>query len=218
MIKRITLKKQAYEYLLGEIKAERIQPSQVYSEQYFADLLEISRTPVREAVLQLNQEGFLQIHPNKGFSVKPASDRDVMDMFRLRSAIEGYCAMYAAGKCNTSEGRRLVKKLRQINEVEKEFYKNGENPELCMETDTKFHLALVEFSANKQMIEIMHNLRAKINIAGTKNLYKEGRIKEVLVEHEKIVEAISFGDKTGAFKAVDKHLTDCVDFVIDDRR
>ena len=218
MIKRITLKKQAYEYLLAEIKAERIKPTQVYSEQYFADLLEISRTPVREAVLQLNQEGFLQIHPNKGFSVKPASDRDVLDMFRLRSAIEGYCAMYAAGNSHTSEGRKLIKKLKQLNEVEKELYRSGADPQQCMETDTKFHLALVEFSGNRQMIEIMHNLRAKINIAGTKNLYREGRIREVLIEHEKIVEVISSGDKTGAFKAVDRHLTDCLDFVIDDRK
>lgn len=218
MIKRITLKKQAYEYLLAEIKTEKIKPGQVYSEQHFADLLEISRTPVREAVLQLNQEGFLQIHPNKGFSVKPASDRDVLDMFRLRSAIEGYCAMYAAGNCHTSEGRRLIKKMKQLNDVEKEYFKNGADPEQCMATDTKFHLALVEFSGNRQMIEIMHNLRAKINIAGTKNLYKEGRIKEVLVEHEKIVEAISIGDKAGAYKTVDRHLTQSVDFVIDERK
>jgi len=218
MIKRFTLKKQAYEYLLAEIKAERIRPSQVYSEQYFADLLEISRTPVREAVLQLNQEGFLQIHPNKGFSVKPASDCDVVDMFRLRSAIEGYCAMYAAGNCHTSDGRRLVKKLQQLNETERDSYKQGANPEQCMETDTKFHLALVEFSGNGQMIEIMNNLRAKINISGTKSLYKKGRIMEVLIEHEKIVEAISSGNKADAYKAVDKHLMDCVDIVIDDRR
>ena len=84
MIKRITLKHQAYDYLYHAVLKGEILPTQVYSEQYFADLMGISRTPVREAVMQLSQEGFLQVYPNKGFSVKKVKAEEVEELFGYR--------------------------------------------------------------------------------------------------------------------------------------
>ena len=80
MIKRITLKKQAYDYLYQALLEGQIEESRIYSEQYFAELLGISRTPVREAVMQLSQEGFLQIHPNKGFSLHRMNLKELDDL------------------------------------------------------------------------------------------------------------------------------------------
>lgn len=215
MIKRITLKKQAYDYLLKIILKEEIKVGEVYSEQYFADFLEISRTPVREAVLQLAQEGFLQIHPNKGFSVKPASDTELIEMYGLRGAIEGYCAAAAAGKNNTPKGRELIEKLERYNNTEREAGLRGALPEECMENDFMFHNVLVAFVENTLIETTMKNLNAKMKMAGIQSFYKrEGRISDVLKEHKKIIDAIKKGDKALAYDAVNEHFSACLSLIL----
>ena len=218
MIKRVTLKQQSYDYLLNAITEEKIKPLEVYSEQYFADILEISRTPIREAVLQLSQEGFLQIHPNKGFSVKPMSNKEVEDIFGLRCAIEGYCAMYAAEKIRTIEGKALVKKLRHLIGIEKTAYDEHVSPSLWMENDTLFHRALLEFSTNGQFTSIMENLRAKIKLVGMRSLYKDGRAEGTMNEHEALLRAIESGDRMEAYEAVKNHFDECQRIIIEGRR
>ncbi len=218
MIKRVTLKKQSYDYLLNAITEEKIKPTEIYSEQYFADMLEISRTPIREAVLQLSQEGFLQIHPNKGFSVKPMSNKEIEEIFGLRCAIEGYCAMYAAEQINTMEGKALLKRLRHLSEVEREAYEAHVSPNLWMENDTLFHKELLEFARNSQFLNIMDNLRAKIKLVGMRSLYKNGRAEGTMNEHDDLLKAIESGNKMDAYQAVKNHFDQCKRVIIEGRK
>jgi len=218
MIKRVTLKKQAYDYLLNAIVEEKIKPLEVYSEQYFADFLEISRTPIREAVLQLLQEGFLQIHPNKGFSVRPISNKELTDLFDLRCAVEGYCAMFVAEKYKTIEGEQLIKRLKHLAEAEQKSCENDEDALTLMEKDTQFHGAIIDFADNVQFKTIMKNLRAKIRMIGLRSLYREGRKSDTITEHKEILKAISSGDKMGAYYAVKKHFDECQSIIMGNRK
>lgn len=217
MIKRITLKKQAYDFLLHAITEEEIKPKEVYSEQHFANLLNISRTPIREAVLQLSQEGFLQIHPNKGFSVKPSGDKELEEIFQLRCAIEGFCAMNAARLKDTAEGRNLVSQLSLLLDVERKSYENNESASVWMENDTKFHSALITFVSNSLFTETMGNLRAKIKMTGMRSLYKEGRKANTMAEHERILQAIISGDEMKAYNAIKEHFDECKAIIRSDR-
>jgi DNA-binding GntR family transcriptional regulator len=204
-IKRNTLKGQAYEYLKTAILRGDMESGRIYSEQYFADLLEISRTPVREAVSQLSQEGFVQIHPNIGVSVKQISADDVREMFQLRSAIECYCCKFAAERVGSPEGEALLRSLEGYIAQEEQIYYSQGAPAECMKHDSKFHLAIVEFTENSQIVEIMNRLRSRINLVGIKTLYKPGRLEATLNEHRRIVEAIRQGLSVEAYKATEHH-------------
>lgn len=204
-ITRVTLKGQAYDYLKSAILHGDLESGRVYSEQYFANQLEISRTPVREAVLQLSQEGFVQIHPNIGVSVKQISANEVQEMFQLRAAIECYCCKSAAERIHSPEGEALLHNLEDYIAKEERIYYSQGSPAECMKHDTKFHLTLVEFSGNSQIQEIMNRLRSRINIIGIKTLYKPGRLEATLNEHRKIVEAIRQGHAMDAYNAAEHH-------------
>ena len=213
-VKRVTLKGQAYEYLKEAILQGALESGRVYSEQYFADQMGISRTPVREAVLQLSQEGFVQIHPNIGVSVRQLSENDIREMFQLRSAIECYCCKTAAERINSPEGEALLQNLERHIAQEERIHLSQGSPAECMKHDTTFHLALVGFSGNSQMSEIMNRLRSRINIIGIKTFYQPGRLETTLGEHRRIVEAIRRGRSLEAYQAAEHHFNMARDIML----
>ncbi|MFZ5945589.1 MAG: GntR family transcriptional regulator [Bacillota bacterium] len=205
MLKRTTLKTQAYDFLKNAILNDEFKLDIIYSEQYFADLLNISRTPVRESILQLAQEGFVDILPNRGITIRQVSELEIKQMFQLRTAIEGYCCKFAAENINTEKGIELLQVLEQnIGDEEKIFLSNGK-PLEYMDTDTNFHLNIVQFTENSQFISIMSNLRSRINQIGIKTLYKQGRMNDALKEHKNILFYIKNGDDINAYNAAQTH-------------
>ncbi len=214
MIKRITLKKQAYDYLKNAILNDEFKLDIIYSEQYFADLLNISRTPVRESILHLEQEGFVNILPNRGISIKQLSESEIKQMFQLRTAIGGYCCKFAAENIKTEKGIDLLKTLEQhIEEEKKIFFAHGK-PIQYMEQDTSFHLSVVQFTENNQLIEIMNNLRSRINQIGIKTFYKEGRMENTFKEHQAIFHFIRNGDGINAYNAAQNHFNNAQECIL----
>ncbi|MCI1930228.1 MAG: GntR family transcriptional regulator [Clostridia bacterium] len=214
MIKRLTLKVQAYNYLKNEILEGRIASGAIYSEQKFADDLSISRTPVRDAILQLAHEGFVKIHPNKGISVKELTPEDVKQIFQVRSAIESYCAMYAAEHINTDEGYELIKNLESHLKAEKDIIDTGSDFRRFMSEDTAFHMCITSFCKNEQIIDIMLNLRGKIDRVGAISLSQKNRLPNTLREHTKIVDAIKSGDASKVYAAITYHFKCCQDIFV----
>jgi len=204
-IKRVTLKGQAYDFLKKAIIKGDLESGNIYSEQYFADLLDISRTPVREAVLQLSQEGFVEIHPNIGVSVREISTVEIAEMFQLRSAVECYCCKMAAERIDSPEGEQLLKALEEYIAQEEKIFQAQGSPAECMKHDTKFHLAIAQFSDNREILEVMNRLRSRINLVGIKTLYTPGRLEATLTEHRNIVAAIRRGEPMKAFGAAEYH-------------
>lgn len=214
MIKRLTLKAQAYNYLKNEILEGRIATGAIYSEQKFADDLSISRTPVRDAILQLAHEGFVKIHPNKGISVKELTPDDVKQIFQVRSAIECYCGMYAAEHINTEEGHQLIKDLEAHLKTQKDLIDTDSDCRRFMTDDTAFHMSITYFSKNEQIIDIMRNLRGKIDRVGAISLAQKNRLPNTLREHTKIVEAIKSGDAAKVYSAITYHFKCCQDIFV----
>ena len=87
-----SLNVQAYDLISDAIIQSIIKRNEIYSEQWFADRFQISRTPVRKALLQLRAEGMIETLPNRGIIVKPLSRIDARGIFQMRMAVEGFCA------------------------------------------------------------------------------------------------------------------------------
>ncbi len=209
MFVKPTFKEQAYEYLLKQIINNQLEPSKVYSERHFAEIMGISRTPVREALLQLQKEGYIVIQSNKGIKVRDISQSEIVEIIQMRTAIEGFCAVYAAQKAKTPDWQDLCGELECFLAAEGVMLgKEGIQEEL-IKNDLGFHIAIIEFCGNSKMKEAIVNLRNQINRIGIKSLYKEERIKQTHKEHLRIYEAIKSGNAKKAYLSIKNHLEGC---------
>lgn len=205
MFEKATYKEQAYNYLLDLILKNGLEEGKVYSERYFAEKMGISRTPVREAILHLAQEGYITIQSNRGIQVKELSKEEIKDILQMREAIEGFCAEYAAER--KEENKELVCVLKKyIDEEEKNI-----SHEEFIKNDIEFHTAIVDFCKNRIMKEAFINLRNQINRIGLKSFDNKERIQETLREHKEIVKAVESGDTALAKAAVKRHLESCLE-------
>ena len=110
-LQRISLKAQVYEYLKQAIINGDLKVGEIYSEQYFADKLSISRTPVREAILQLQHENMVEVKANRGIIVKPLLLDEIKKIIETRLAIEG------VNFTNNNYFSEIIKMLRSRLEI-----------------------------------------------------------------------------------------------------
>src|SRR4051812_43635930 len=102
-----TLKDLAYREIKQQLVSGRLLRDRIYSAQHFAEQLGISRTPAREALLQLASEGFLVCLDVRGFKVREFSEKEIRDVFETRQVIEAYVVERAAGELSAEEVRHL---------------------------------------------------------------------------------------------------------------
>jgi DNA-binding GntR family transcriptional regulator len=208
IIKMPSLKEQVYSYLRNAIITEEIEVEKTYSEQWFADLLEVSRTPVREALLQLKQENLLDILPYKGVVVKALSSEEITEIFQIRQSIEGYCVTLIAEDLENPLAKNLLTQLGEniceqrelVNQIDK--IKVDEFVEL----DKLFHNEIINYANNDRFADIYTNVRSRVERISVKTLKKEGRLKEGYQEHVAIYEKMVAGQPWEAYLAVKDHL------------
>ena len=202
MIKRESLKVQAYNYLKKEIIEGNLKAGELYTEMALAEKLNISRTPIREAVLQLVHEDYVSIRPNKGFVVRQYSNEEIMEYFQVRKAIEGFCAMESVKEKDSQKWHDFIESLESYVSATEN---NSISAEEFMEYDAKFHIAIVEFEKNLYMTNVMKDMRGRIHRLGVKSFNASGRKNDTMTEHRAIVEAIKNGSKMDIYSAIERH-------------
>jgi DNA-binding GntR family transcriptional regulator len=212
-INKESLKTQAYNYLKNSLLDEVFERGKIYSEQYFADLMGISRTPVREAVLQLSNEGLFKIHRNIGVSIQEISSNEMEDLFQLREAIESYCCKIASSSQDKAGLDDLIVNLESMTIELEELLHNKCSPAEFMHHDTGFHLTIVSYTGNKKFIEIMEQIRFRINLVGIKTIIP-GRLERVIVEHTRIINNIAVQNPVGSVEALEDHFKKVKDIYI----
>jgi DNA-binding GntR family transcriptional regulator len=160
----------------------------------------MSRTPVREALLRLEAEGFLQIVPKKGAFVPPLTEREVEAIMQARALVEDFCLRRAVqlAEVLAPELDRLLEKQEQHQKSPLEF----------IELDREFHRALVRAADNPVLADFYESLRDRQMRMGLHAIAtSEQRIDSVLVEHRAIAEGVRSGDADQAAAAMAQHLT-----------
>lgn len=206
LIEKTTLQEQAYNYLKVAIIEGKINESEIYSENYFADYLGISRTPVREAILKLRQEGLIESLPSRGLMVKSLSLEEILEIFQTRKAVEGYCSMILAENHRSQKVQDLMIKIGKYLEMQKEMIEKNEKAYDFMKIDEDFHKCIIECSNNNHFINLINNLSPRIEKLGTHTFEVAGRKEAALSEHIKIFESIKKGDRCKAYENVLIHL------------
>mgnify|MGYP005833166207 CR=1 FL=1 len=196
-----TLKEQAYEVLKGMILTGRIEHGRLHNEKKWAEALGVSRTPVREALLELSREGMVIFFPGKGFKVREFTASDIRDVFEVRKIIEGHIIGVVATKLSAADLLRLEKIILRLDRLAAKGDRVG-----FIEADKEFHLYLATKTGNLQIRDILVNLRDQIHLLGIQAIKQDARMEQVLLEHRRIVSALKAGDAKKAREELLLHL------------
>lgn len=211
MIQKSSLKTQAYEYIKKGILSGEFKKDTIYSAQFFADVLGISRTPVREAVLQLAREHHVDILSNRGIAIRSLDAAQITEAVQMRVALEGFCASYLAEHIHTPEGRETLQYLKAIcRKQEDVFHTCASRGISCdlewFDQDTMFHMAINDFPGNKRIAENLAEIRAIFKNAAMVSAGLKGRKRECISEYHMIIEAIEKGSEYAAYQAMKCHV------------
>lgn len=197
---RTALKQLAYEQLKAQIVSCRLLPGHVLSEQTLAEELGMSRTPVREALVQLGQDSLVKMTPRRGAFVAELSIQDIQEIFELREALETWAVRKVAG---TVPRERLEEFQAAFNRLQRgDPYQLGG----YIDVDEEFHRFLVLQAGNHRCETLFRNLQdqnQRIRILSTR---QPGRLAETQTEHLAIVEALRQGECEGAAAAMASHI------------
>lgn len=198
---KYSLRGQVFQEIREDILKGKFKENEELREATLGKELGVSRTPVREALRQLELEGLVHIIPNKGAYVTGITEKDVHDIYMTRSMLEGLCARWAAEHISEV----------QIQEMEEvllltEYHLNRGNAEQLAELDGKFHEVLYDASQSRILRHILSDFHKYVQVARKRSVKKEDRAKKSLEEHREILNALRTGDADRAEELAHIHI------------
>ncbi len=184
----------------------RLRPGTRLDEESLAQRFNISRTPIREAILQLVHAGLVEKQPRHGAVVASLKLHRMVQMFEVMSEIEGLCARYAARRMSEEEKQTL----KRLHEASKTHMKAREL-DAYYALNREFHEAVQAGSHNEPLQEIARGLFARLAPYRRYQLNHPSRINDSYNEHDDVVEAILTGDPEAAYNAMRRHVTIQID-------
>jgi DNA-binding GntR family transcriptional regulator len=167
-----------------------------------ADELGVSRTPVREALKQLELDGLVDNIPNRGVVVKGISREDIDDILTIRLCIEGLVGQWAATRIIEEE----IKELEEIYDL-MEFYTAKDDVEKLFELNSRFHETLYRATKSRYLEGVLKDFQLFIKSARNNSLKSAGRPNIALDEHKAILDAMKKHDEIEARRALVNHIT-----------
>jgi DNA-binding GntR family transcriptional regulator len=166
--------------IMGELK-----PGERLMEVQLAEKMGVSRTPVREAIRKLELEGLVDMLARRGAQVADLSVKDIMDVLEVRASLDGLATALSAVRITPDE-------IKELNHVNSQFinFVEKENLQGTIKKDVEFHDIIYRSSRNEKLIQIANNLREQIHRFRVIYLKDFSSTKEIIKEHNDILEAI----------------------------
>lgn len=218
---RSPLQVQAYDYLKEMILSGKLEPGVLYSETRMSAEIGVSRTPMREAIQCLSQDGYITVVPSKGFMLRSLNEQDMEESIQIRCAIEGFCVQVIAAEAETKKGQKLLAELEKLLEKQErtlqlkhgpreENIRNGtwskDSLNQFMKYDHQFHLAIVDYIGNREFQQMFQRLMYLIHLTTAGALSVPGRTEDTLKEHKLFYSYLKDGDGDAAYKLMMVHL------------
>lgn len=207
-IRKPTYKEQAYRLIKDAILYQRFTPGAVYSQEAICQQLGVSRTPVREALLELQNEGYIRFCRGKGIQIIALEDRDIHDILEMRLYLEMTAARLAAQHA-TRKDLHYIKEC--LDACYRNLDKNHESKDIAKSyrLDHQFHRAVALASHNALLCQILDDvldlyLRFEVQTVYNNTFYAQA----IMDEHRKIHEAVKESDPEKASQAAYTHLND----------
>ncbi len=198
---KYSLRGRVFNKLREDILGGKYEDHEELKEAAIGEEMGVSRTPVREAFRQLELEGLIQIIPNKGAYVTRITEKDVKDIYMIRSLLEGLCARLATEKISKE----------QMDEMEEnvylaEFHAGKGHLDQLAQLDNRFHDILYEACDSKILEHQLKAFHQYVLRVRKKTLASVNRGPKSNEEHKQILEAIKAGDADLAEDLANRHM------------
>ena len=201
-----SLRGQVFDKIRSDILNGKYKRGEELVESSIGKELGISRTPVREAIRQLELEGLVQLVPNKGAFVTGISEKDVRDIYLIRARLEGLAARMAA--------KNITPELLDAMEetvVLSEYHAKKENYEQVCEMDSKFHKLLYKASGSRILEHTLTDFHQYVQRVRMASIMKKRRMEKSNDEHDAILTAIREHDEEKAELVATRHISNTVE-------
>lgn len=191
----------AYEFIFNAICNGTFQPGSVVAENWLGEKLNMSRTPVREALIRLQSEGLISVINNRA-TVTTITPIDIEEIFQLRLRLEPFAAAICIDRINKE-------KVKAIRELSVERLKKGN---ITFSVDIyDLHNLIIESTRNKRLISIVKNLQSQVTRLLKMCGNIPGRLVRSIEEHLLIMDAILAGDHSMAEHHMKCHIKSNMD-------
>lgn len=179
------------EYRIGE----KIKENQIATE------LKVSRTPIREAFKQLENEGLIDYIPNRGCFAKGFTRQDIEDIYAVRKALEVLAVEWAVSRIDDEQ---LAELQRQSDLME--FYTTRKDSKRVLDVNADFHDIIYNAAGSRFMAQVLRSYKEYIEQTRKVLYYEQDCLTDIFSEHREILEAIKRRDSAGAKAAMARHL------------
>jgi len=206
---RKRLADEVYDQLKLAIMRREIGAGDVLVQEKLAAEMQISRTPIREALMRLEQEGVLEVSNRGSFRLYQMDDQEVRELYQSRAAIEGQCARILAVNHTADDIaalREIVARKEAISEPSVEAY---------FKANRDIHRAFVERAGNRFLLEIFDMIWGKAMAFRLFAAIESLDLEKSLGSHMELVDVVASGDRTAALEKFTDHIQDGFDLQIE---
>lgn len=190
------------ERIRDRIAAGRMPSGQRINETELSRELDVSRTPLREALSRLASEGFVSVRPRRGFYVQSLDPEEVRDLYQVRAILDP-AALEMAGLVDP--GR--LQRLRDINEG---IRRAAGDPDALVERDDEWHLALLARCPNGIVLGLIRQFMLRTRPLEREYLSEHANVETMVREHEEIVMSLAEGDLPAAVAGLRANMTSAI--------
>jgi DNA-binding GntR family transcriptional regulator len=188
-----SLKEQVYEYLRGQLGKGELLPGSSINMDETSQKLGVSRTPLRDALLQLEMEGFVSIFPRRGVVVNHLTLQDIKNYYEIIGALESAALMAGFDRLNTAQ----ITKMKSLNAEMKRAIEQ-DNFNLYYQKNLEFHEIFLGLSENQNLLKIVNTLKKRLYDFPRQQGFVKAWEETSIGEHEDLVRLIEEGKKEQA--------------------
>ncbi|MBV9109698.1 MAG: GntR family transcriptional regulator [Gemmatimonadetes bacterium] len=206
-ITRVPLREQVHRAVVDRILREELAPGARISDSVMAQELGVSRTPVREALLRLEREGFLEVDMGRGFFVKPLSGDEVRETYPVLWTLE----VLALRSSPCAEAGTVA----ELDRINAQLAEAGEDPERRIDLDVEWHDVLLGRCANRRLLEMIGGLKAVVRRYEYAYMQNAGHIPVSTRTHADIARALHRGDVEAAVPLLESNWRFSMDEILE---
>jgi DNA-binding GntR family transcriptional regulator len=201
LAERESLAEMVYGSIRDAIIFGELTPNSLHSVHELATLLNVSRTPVREALIKLADQGMVRFERNRGFRILQTTIHDLEEIFSLRMLLEVPATYRAAEQFAAADLRELRQSLDKLETVAA-----GDTTRDHLEHDAQFHRVIMRAAGNERLTNFIDSLRDLQMARGVSTVGITRELSDVYNDHLAIYQKISEGDARGAAVAMQDHI------------
>jgi DNA-binding GntR family transcriptional regulator len=188
----------AYQRIVAEIRSGKLMPGERMTETDLAARLGISRTPVREAIRQLEADGLVTHTPRIGATIRTLDHAEISELYEMRTVLEGTTARFAARAASDVE----LAELAAINQAMAE----AEGAEALYPLNQQFHRALLDAARNRFLVKAVGAIHKSLLILGPSTMIEDDRASAAQEEPSRVLTALQNRDPDTAEAAMRAHI------------